>query len=60
MEKMSLMSVHFRSLYFFILPPKVYGTNSWCNLFILTGKLQQLLLNGHLILNISRLACLRT
>ena len=56
-EEMSLLPVHFRSLYFFILLPKVHGTNSWCNLFILTGKQ---LLNGHLFLNTSRLACLRT
>jgi hypothetical protein len=31
---MSLLSVHFRSLYLFILLPDVHGTNSWCNLFI--------------------------
>ena len=37
-EEMSLLSVHFRSLYFFILLPKVHGINSWCNMFILMGK----------------------
>jgi hypothetical protein len=37
-EETSLLSVEYRSLYCFLLLPKVHCTHSWCNLFLLTGK----------------------